>query len=197
TLQVVASGAPVDAEFGTRFFFDSAYPHFVALLRLLAVPTRWVDGKVSFTDVPRRHTIVLPPRSPRQVASLLRSPRLLRHVLSLRRLSAEQPGIAARRDFSVTLRAYLMQRGYPASFGPEFAYPFFAACWGAPLDQLPESPAYSLLKGVPPGQAPGFHEIPGGMARYVRAFGDELCEVNIRLGAGIRRVDHGQGFRVE
>jgi predicted NAD/FAD-binding protein len=196
TLPVVIGGSTVYAELGPRFFFASAYPHFLALLRLLAVPIRWREGSVSFTDVTRRHTIVLPPRSPRQVASLLRSPRLLRHVLSLRRLIKQQRSVATRRDFSVTFRRHLEQGRYPERFGPEFAYPFLAACWGAPLDELPDFPVYSLLKGMPPGDQPGFYEIPGGMARYVGAFADQLGKTAIRLGVGVRRVEHAQGFVV-
>ncbi|HTB77787.1 MAG TPA: FAD-dependent oxidoreductase [Polyangiaceae bacterium] len=190
TVPVVLEGKTVHAELGPRFFFDTAYPYFLALLRLLAVPLRWSDARVSFTEVAPGHTIVLPPRSPRHVASLLRSPRLVRHVLSLRRLIEEQPAVAARRDFSLTFRRHLEQGRYPASFGPAFAYPFLAACWGAPLDRLPDFPVYSLLKGMPSGTRPGFYEIQGGMSQYLRAFGDELTGVDIRLGVGIRRVDH-------
>ncbi len=131
------------------------------------------------------------------MASLLRSPRLLRHVLSLRRLIEEQPVIAARRDFSITLRRHLARGNYPASFGPEFAYPFLAACWGAPLDKLPEFPVYSLLKGMPPGKRPGFYEVEGGMARYIQAFGDELTRVDMRLGVGVRRIQRHEDFQVE
>ncbi len=197
TIPVAALGPTVHAELGPRFFFDTAYPYFLALLRLLGVPILWRDARVSFTEVALGHTIVLPPRSPRHVAALLRSPRLAAHVLSLRRLISEQPVVAARRDFSLTFGRYLAQGRYPASFGPECAYPFLAACWGAPLDRLPDFPVYSLLKGMPPGTRPGFYEIEGGMSRYVRALGDELTGVDIRLGAGIRRVDHDGGFHVE
>ena len=191
TVPVVALGKTVHAELGPRFFFDTAYPYFLALLRLLGVPIGWRDARVSFTEVALGHTIVLPPRSPRHVASLLCSPRLVRHVLSLRRLIEEQPGVAARRDFSLPLDRHLARGHYPATCGPEFAYPFLAACWGAPLDRLPDFPVYSLLKGMPSGRTPGFYEIEGGMSRYVRAFGDELTRVDIRLGVGVRRVDQG------
>jgi predicted NAD/FAD-binding protein len=197
TIPIVVGEHTVHAELGPRFFFDSAYPYFLALLRLLAVPIRWHDAQASFTDVGRGHTVVLPPRSLRHVASLLSSPRLVRHVLSLRRLIAEQPGVAVGRDYSLTLRRHLARSRYPASFGPEFAYPFLAACWGAPLHELPDFPVYSLLKGMPPGKKPGFYEIPGGMARYVRAFGEELTRVDIRLGVAVRRIDYDQDFHVE
>jgi predicted NAD/FAD-binding protein len=197
TVPVVFEGRTVHAELGPRFFFDSAYPYFLALLRLLGVPFRWSDARVSSTEVAQGHTIVLPPRSPRHLASLLRSPRLIRHVLSLRRLIEEQSAITAGRDFSVTFARHLAQGRYPASFGPEFAYPFLAACWGAPLDRLPDFPAYSLLKGMPRGETAGFYEIHGGMVRYIRAFGDELTGVDVRLGAGVRRIDHDGAFHVE
>ncbi len=197
TIPIECNGYTVHAELGARFFFDSAYPYFLALLRVLDVPIRWTHASVSFTEVARGRTIVLPPRSLRHLASLLRAPRLARHLLALRRLVGEQPRIAAGRDFSVTLRRHLAEQSYPGSFGPEFAYPFLAACWGAPLHQLPEFPVYSLLKGMPPGNRPGFYEIPGGMARYIQAFGNELTNVEIRLGAGVRHVAYDQQFHLE
>jgi uncharacterized protein len=196
TIPIEVSGHTVHAELGPRFFFDTAYPYFLALLRLLEVPIRWIDAQASFIDVTRGHTLVLPPRSPRHVASLLGSPRLFRHVLSMRRLIAEQPAVAARRDFSLTFCRHLAEGRYPASFGPEFAYPFLAACWGAPLERIPDFPMYSLLKGMPSGKRPGFYEIRGGMSEYVRAFGNELTKVDIRLGVGVRRVERCEGFRV-
>ena len=197
TLPVVVDGVTVHAELGPRFFFDTAYPYFLALLHLLRVPVRWSDARVSFTNVPLGHTVVLPPRSLREVTSLLRSPRLTRHMLSLRRLIDEQPLVSARRDFSVTFRRHLAEGGYPPSFGPEFAYPFLAACWGAPLATLPDFPAYSLLKGMPSGSRPGFYEIDGGMSRYVQAFGRELTKVDVRLGAAVRRIERRENFQVE
>jgi predicted NAD/FAD-binding protein len=198
TVPVAVGAATVHVEVGTRFFFDAAYPYFLALLRLLEVPMRWTDGRVSFTDVAAGRTAVLPPRGPHDVLSLLRWPRLLRHVMSLRRLIDEQPSIAGRRDFSVTFRRHLAEGGYPASFGADFAYPFLAACWGAPLDALPDFPVYSLLKAMPPGRRPGFYEIPGGMSRYIDALGRELKRVDVRLGASVRRIEqHHQDLRVE
>ena len=41
---------------------------------------------------------------------------------------------------------------------------------------------------------PGFFEIEGGMARYMRAFGDELTRVDVRLGAGVRRIERGESL---
>jgi predicted NAD/FAD-binding protein len=197
TVAVALGPTTVHADLGPRFFFDPSYPYFRALLRVLAVPIRWNDARVSITDVPRGRSIALPPRSPGHVAALLRSPGLARHLASLRRLIREQGAVIARRDFSVSLRAYLVEGRYPASFGPGFAYPFFAACWGAPLGAIPDFPAYSLLKGMPPGESAGFFEIEGGMGRYVDAFRDELAHVDVRLGAGVRRIARDDAFVVE
>jgi predicted NAD/FAD-binding protein len=196
TTPIVVAGTTVYAELGPRFFFDTAYPYFLSLLRLLQVPIRWRDSLVSFTDPGAGHTIVLPPRTPRHVAALLRSPRLLRHVHSLRRLIDEQPRISRRRDYSITFRRHLEEARYPASFGPEFAYPFLAACWGAPLHTIADFPVYSLLKGMPSGKKPGSYEIEGGMSRYVRALGAELTRVDVRLGVGVQSVAHHRHFEV-
>ena len=75
TVPVVVGDRTVFAELGPRFFFNPSYPYFLGLLRLLAVPIRWNDALVSITDVPGGRTLVLPPRSPRHVGALLRSPR--------------------------------------------------------------------------------------------------------------------------
>ncbi len=200
SIAVAVEGRTVVAEVGPRFFFDPSYPYFLGLLRLLEVPIRWNDAVVSVTEVARAHTVVLPPRSATHLVSLLRSPRLLRHLVSLRRLIGEQPAVLRRRDASVPLRRYLADGRYPDAFASEFAYPFLAACWGAPIDAIREFPAYSLLKGMPPGDRAGFFEIERGMSSYMAAFADRLTDVDVRLGAGIRRIERGaggEGFVVE
>jgi predicted NAD/FAD-binding protein len=187
----------VYAELGPRFFFNPSYPYFLGLLRLLSIPVHWNDAIVSVTDVARAHSVVLPPRTPRHVVSLLRSPSRIRHLISLRRLVSEQPAVFARRDWSTPFHRYLAEGRYPASFGVEFAFPFLAACWGSPVDAIKEFPAYSLLKGMPPGDKAGFFEVEGGMARYMATFGAELTRTDVRLGAGVRRIERdGDAFVV-
>lgn len=87
---------------------------------------------------------MLPPRSPRSLVQLLRAPTLFRHVLSLSRLTRAAGEVSRGSDWTLTLRAYLQENGYPDSFGPELIYPFLAASWGAPLHAIPEFPIYSL-----------------------------------------------------
>jgi predicted NAD/FAD-binding protein len=196
TIAVEVGGATVNGELGPRFFFDSAYPYFLGLLRVLGVGVQWRDAKVSCTDHQRGHAIVLPPRTLRHFGLLARAPRLARHMLALRRLIEEQSAVTEARDYSTTFRGHLGARGYPDAFGPEFAYPFLAACWGAPLESIPEFPVYSLLKGMPHGARPGFYEIDGGMSRYVRALGEQLGRVDVRLRTGIEKIERRAGFRV-
>lgn len=186
----------VHGELGTRFFFDSAYPYFLSLLRLLEVPTRWTNLTVCVTEVARAKSFALPPRSPRQVVGLARSPRFVRHLLSLRRMIEQQRGNALLRNSRLTLREHLAQGGYPAAFGPEFAYPFLAACWGAPLTLIPDFPLYSLLKGMPPGRRPGTYEVEGGMSNYLAALRKDLTRVDLRLGLEARSVERRDGLVV-
>src|ERR1700742_531823 len=87
TCPVLIREHEVYAETGPRFFWDASYPYMVALVRLLGLKLTWCETRMAFFNRARRHTLVLPPRSLRQVWSLLRSPQTLRHVLSLRRLS--------------------------------------------------------------------------------------------------------------
>jgi predicted NAD/FAD-binding protein len=196
TIPIVAEGRTVHGELGARFFFDSAYPYFwrcCACSRcrstgaLRRFPSRTSPGRTPWCSAALAAACGVtaafaPARPPPALAA------------SLDRGAARR---AARRDFSITFRHYLASRGYPTSFGPELAYPFLAACWGAPLHQLPDFPVYSLLKGMPSGERAGFYEIPGGMARYVQAFGAELTRVEVRLGVAARRVELGQDFQVE
>jgi predicted NAD/FAD-binding protein len=188
TIPINVGAATVYAELGPRFFFNPSYPYFLGLLRLLGVRTHWNDAVVSVTNVPQSRTVVLPPRSVRQVAALVRSPRTIRHLWSLRRLVGEQPEVVARRDFAIPFHQYLTDRGYPATFGPDFVYPFLAACWGCSVGELAEFPAYSLLKGMPPGDKAGFYEIEGGVASYIATFARELGGVRVCVGAGARAI---------
>jgi hypothetical protein len=201
TVPVEAAGRTVHAELGTRFFFDPSYPYFLALLRVLGVPTRWTDATVSITDVASARTVFLPPslppRSASHVTSLVRSPRLVRHLLSLRRLVSEQPEVFRQRDWSLTIERYLADHDYPQAFGPEFIYPFLAACWGSPLPELNRTPVYSLLKGMPLGTSPGFFEIERGMSRYVQTFAEQLTQVRVGLDAEVRRIEGSGPFLVE
>lgn len=199
TVPVDVDGHRVYSETGTRFFFDASYPHFLALLRLLGLRLTWCNTQIAFVNRARGHTVVLPPRSLRQIASILRSPRMLRHILSLNRLAGEAHAVSREGDFAPTLQEYLAQNDYPASFGPEFIHPFFSACWGVPLRDIPHFPAYSLLKTArrSPGRKGGTYEIEGGMSAYARAFGRELGRVDIRLGAGVRHIGHDGGFHIE
>lgn len=189
----------VYAETGPRFFFDAGHPHFLALLRLLDVRATWCEARLAFFNRARSDTLVMPPRSLGQILSLVRSPMVLRHALSLHRLAKAIQPVSLGCDWSPTLEEYLRRNGYPASFGPELVYPFLSACWGAPLTDIEQFPAYTLLKGMPrsPGQRPGTYEIEGGMSEYMRSFGRELTRVDLRLGVGVRRIRHGDGFRVE
>lgn len=199
TFPVDVHGHRVHAETGPRFFFDGPYPYFLTLLRLLGLRLTFCKARIAFFRRARRHTLVLPPRTLRQVGALLRSPRVLRHVLCLNRLSHATHVVSQGRDWSLTLQQYLPQNGYPAAFGPDFIYPFLSACWGASLTEIQGFPAYTLLKGMQrsPGQPAGTYEIDGGMSEYMRAFGRELTRVELRLGTGVRRIRRADGYSIE
>lgn len=199
TCPVQIGNQSVYAETGPRFFWDRSFPYVMALLRLLDLRLTWCELQIAFFNRQRHHTLSLPPRSLRQVFSLLHSPRMLRHVLSLHRLSRATHGVAQARDWSLTLPAYLQQNGYSPTFGPEFIYPFMAACWGTSLAEIQTFPAYSLLKGLrqTPGSRGGTYEIDGGTSEYMRAFGRQLDRVEIRLRTAVRDIRAQNGFVIE
>lgn len=199
TFPVSLGAQTVYAETGARFFFDVSFPYLLALLRLLDVPLRWCPTHISFVDRPHRHTVVLPPRSPRHVLSLLRSARMLRHVLQLRRLAESADQVVRDRDWSMTLSEYLRHNHYSPSFGPEFIFPFISASWGAPLAEIPQFPIYSLLSVMrrSPGREAGTYEIDGGISVYTETLGKRLTRTALRLGTSIRRIREESGFVLE
>lgn len=199
TVPVKVADQTVYAEAGPRFYFDISYPYFLTLLRVLSIPLSFYPARVSFTESRHRQTVVLPPGSLRQVGSLLRSPRLLRHVISLFCFTEAAEKVSRSADWTLTLREYLKVNRYPAAFGPELIYPFLSASWGAPLEAIPEFPVYSLLKGMrrSPGRGPGFYELDGGMAQYMRVFGLQLDKVDLRLGVGVCCLSHAGEFHLE
>lgn len=199
TCPVQVDNHHVYAETGPRFFWDRSFPYLMALLRLLELRLTWCELRIAFVHRLHHQTLVLPPRSLRQVLSLVRSPRMLRHVLSLHRLSRATHQVAQDRSWSLAFPEFLAQHGYPPAFGPEFAYPFMAACWGTSLADIQEFPAYSLLKGLrqAPGRQGGTYEIDGGLSEYMSRFGRELDRVELRLGTGIRGIRAETGFVIE
>jgi predicted NAD/FAD-binding protein len=190
TFPVSLGAQTVYAETGARFFFDVSFPYLLALLRLLDVPLRWCPTHISFVDRPHRHTVVLPPRSPRHVLSLLRSARMLRHVLQLRRLAESADQVVRDRDWSMTLSEYLRHNHYSPSFGPEFIFPFISASWGAPLAEIPQFPIYSLLSVMrrSPGREAGTYEIDGGISVYTETLGKRLTPPGHRHPPDSRRI---------
>lgn len=188
TVTVEHSGKSVPVELGFRYFFKSSYPYFLALLRILDVEPRWVRGEFTLVDASGR-TVVLPPRGPRQLRELLRSPRRLRWLLCLERLRREAGSIVAAEDWSITLESMLRARGYPAAFGPELLFPFVAASWGAPLSVAKDLPAYDVCKVMlHPARNAGFYQFPDGSAAYVRTLARELADVRLELGVGVTRL---------
>jgi predicted NAD/FAD-binding protein len=160
------SGKSVHVELGFRYFFKSSYPYFLALLRILDVEPRWVRGEFTVVDASGR-TVVLPPRGPRQLGELLRSPRRLRWLLCLERLRREAGSIVAAEDWSYHAGGSLLRaRGYPAGFGPELLFPFVAASWGAPLSVAKDLPAYDVCKVMlHPARNAGFYQFAGRQRR--------------------------------
>ncbi|MGZ5764500.1 MAG: FAD-dependent oxidoreductase [Usitatibacter sp.] len=198
TVTVMCAGEPVAVDLGFHYFFKDTYPCFLALLRILGVEPRWVPGRFTIVDA-RGRSLVLPPRSLRQLADVLRDPRRLRWLLCYERLCRESGAIVAAEDWSSTLEELLQARGYPAAFGPELLYPFVAASWGAKLADVRHLPAYDVCKVMlHPARKMGFYEFSGGSATYVRALAQALSGVRIELGVGVARLTRaGEGYRID
>ncbi len=198
TVSVECEGKTVHVDLGFKYIFDTSYPYLFALLRLLGIRPRWVDGSVTIVSEDGR-TQVLPPRSLRHLDGLLRSPKQLRNLWWLSRFLRAAKTVTDAADWSLSVAELLHEMRSPADFGDQLLYPFLAASWGAPLSDMPHFPAYDVFKVIGAGAGRiGFFQIDGGAGAYIQALGRELGAVDIRLGVGVARIHRRtSGYYVE
>jgi predicted NAD/FAD-binding protein len=178
-------GAIVHAEAGFRFMFDATHPSVLALLRALGVPVR--RSRMTTSVRMRDHRCVfLPPRSARQLSSLLRQPLELRGALALALIRMIAARVARERDWTPELATWLARR-FGDGVRDRFLLPFFAASWGMPVDVIAGFAAYDVVKVV--GKAwGGFLEVAGGASRYIEALVGELDGVELRAKTPVRSI---------
>jgi predicted NAD/FAD-binding protein len=175
----------VHAETGFKYMFDATHPRVLALLRALGVGVRSVPMSTS-VRLGDGGCVALPPRSLRQLGSLLGDPLALRGALALARIRIGAGQVARDGDWTPTLAAYLGRRFAPGTCSG-FLLPFFAASWGLPIEVIAGFAAYDVVKVV--GKAwGGFREVEGGVSRYVAALVAELDRVELRRATTVRAI---------
>jgi predicted NAD/FAD-binding protein len=181
SIAVPSGRAVVHAETGFKYFFEETYPTLIALTRELGLPLQHCKASLSMTR-PGRSVLVLPPRSVRQVARIALSPRTLHETLAFYRFLVGGRALLASQDWRPTLRQYAESHRATAAIAETFLYPFLASSWGAPLDLMPDFPAYDVLKVLRrgKGQGPAFYEFDGGSSTYVATLVRQLRDTRLR-----------------
>jgi predicted NAD/FAD-binding protein len=192
TVDVTSDGGVVHAETGFKYFLDGSHETLLALMKLLGLQPRRRKSSLTIVDRVHGRTLVLPPRSPRQVARVLRH---LPLVLALRKMMASAGDVVARRDWSKTLADQAAALGLPERFTRELLLPLCASSWGTTVEQMAGFPAYDVMKNLWKGAA-GFYELAGGISSYVRALA-AATSVRVVLHHPVRRIETGGGVRVD
>jgi uncharacterized protein len=197
SIEVTTPQGPVVAETGFKYFFDLSYPVLVALLRVLRVPLVRCESALTTVLDPREPPLVLPPRSVAQALRILRSPRAQATALAFGRFTRSGEALIDAEDWSLSLRAWCAREGVAPRFLEEFLLPVVAASWGAPLEIMPDFPAYSVFKVMRRGKGSigYFYEIDGGASAYVAALVAALERVTLRPGAPVAALER-EGARV-
>jgi predicted NAD/FAD-binding protein len=131
---------------GFRYFFPHTYPIFTASLNALQVPICTRPAGMSFSDGRGENTLTAPPTNARSLLSLASSPKHLLWSASFYWfLRAGLPLVAAQ-DWRPSLREYLITSRIPASVQQNYLLPALASFWGAPVEAMPDFPAYDVLR---------------------------------------------------
>lgn len=183
TVDVPGERETVHAETGFKYVMDGSHETLLALLRLLELQLQRRKSSLTIVDRVHDRVLVLPPRTPVQVARVLRH---LPLVLGLRRFMASATEVVTRRDWTATLADQAAALGLSRRFTRELLLPLCASSWGAPPSLMETFPAYDVMKNLWKGAA-GFYELPGGVSSYVNALVARLG-VALRPGRAVERL---------
>lgn len=155
---------------GFRYFFPHTYPIFTAALKALQVPICTRPAGMSFSDGRGENTLTAPPTNARSLLSLASSPQHLLWSASFYWfLRAGLPLVAAQ-DWRPSLREYLITSRIPTSVQQNYLLPSLASFWGAPVEAMPDFPAYDVLRVMQQGKfgTPYYSFVEGGGSTYAR-----------------------------
>jgi predicted NAD/FAD-binding protein len=192
TVNVLENGRSIALDTGFLVFNTNTYPHFVALLAELGVPS--APSRMSFSVrsdardfeyggsdlgalyAQRRHVA---------------SPRFHRMVWDILRFYREAPQLLDS-ETEVPMRTWLERRRFSPQFIDDHLLPMLRAVWSARHDVAEEFPARVLVRffknhGFLDVRQPTWLTIPGGSRRYVNAIAERF-RGEIRCNARVRRV---------
>ncbi len=170
------------------------YPHFIALLERLGVPSQ--PTQMSFSVHCARTGLEYNGTSLNQLFAQRRNlfrPSFLRMVRGILRFYREAPALIQSGDQTLTLGAYLERNRYPREFIEHHIIPMGAAIWSADPASMLEFPAISFLRFfanhglLQVKNRPPWRVIQGGSQRYVDALIQPFAE-RIHVRAPVRRV---------
>ena len=195
TIDVTAGNGQVFAvDTGFIVFNENTYPNFMALMERLGVA--WQPSNMSFSVQCAKTGLFFCPSTLNSIfaqrRNLLRPAfyRMLSDALRFRREASE---LIETDDYSLTLQAYLDQKGYSAAFIDNFIIPMGGAIWSADPVQFREFPARYLVEffnnhGVLNiRDQPLWLTIKGGSRQYIQPLTRPFAD-HIRLNAPVSSV---------
>ena len=198
TVPVDDDGEIVHAEAGFKYFFDRGNPHVLGVFDELGLDVAWIDETIALTHPDVDGELVLPTRSPRQLARVLSAPGALRDLACLSALRLAYDEVVAGKDQRTTVDELLSWRRFPAA-SRSFLRDFISSCWGAPTHVMADFPAYNVLRLL---SSPGARfrrtgYLAGGTSRYIAALSSRLHRCRIRKADPVAVVERSsRGWQV-
>ncbi len=189
TIPVTWDGKVVHTETGFKYFIDASYPLFLSLLARLGVA--YHSRRSTLTVVrPGGRALVAPPRGPLQLARLLNSSFDLRGLFGLRRYMHSAESLVASQDWSVSAREHARRLGCSEHVIDGFIVPLLSASWGAPLQDMSDFPAYTILKTMRRSKdgSISYLEIEGGISVYINALARLLTDLELCLKTDVKAL---------
>lgn len=200
TIPVTMKEKTVMIEAGAEFFSDTMFPTFNRLLACLAIPTHPYPLSYTFYNTITGQTLLLPPIKEQSISWESLSPPHLSEMLQLTYLIERGTAILSQANRYVTFGAFLESLALPSAFIHDFLYPFIAAGWGVPPQEIASFAAYDILYWIISHQPSGIEpvywkEIPGGMSRYIEALAHQLRNTTIYTGCPVTSIQkNGAGY---
>jgi uncharacterized protein len=205
TVRVQVQGRPVAVDTGFIVFNRATYPNLCALFTHLEVPTQVSDmsfaasldgGDFEYAGGGGPSGLFA------QKCNLVR-PRFLSMLSDIRKFYRDAVRDAAMPGFeSLTLGAYIKQRGYGEAFCYDHLLPMASAIWSAKPDTMLAFPALAFIRFhanhglLQLAGRPVWETVTGGSIAYVRRLLEDF-QGRIKLDAAVLRVDRfGDGVRI-
>ncbi|MCL4194989.1 MAG: FAD-dependent oxidoreductase, partial [Thermoguttaceae bacterium] len=200
TVSFTAFGRQYAADTGFMVCNDRTYPNFLALLRMLEVPTRYSD--MSFSVRCDKSGMEYQGSSLNGLFAQRRNlfrPAFYRMLLDVLRFNRQSLELLQGNDNELELGQYLERNRYSREFMEHYLIPMGAAIWSAPPERFRQFPARFIVSffnnhGLLTVRGhPRWKTVQGGAARYVQAitrpFADRI-RLNCRVVAVRRYPGH-------